>query len=197
MNHAALRKIAAATAVICDENGGSADMFFILKAIYLSDRHMVTEYGAPITGDKYSSMPQGPILCATYDLIKGKFSEEKKLQTEWNEAFTRKENSVTPRGKIDIDSLSPKEEEVIREKFRLVMKLDAEGGKVADWMHKNCPEWEDVPKGSSKPLPLNRMIQFARHLDAEKAKDLEASIREGLLIRKGSAFAKSPLLASA
>ncbi len=196
MNHAELRKVAAATAVICDENGGSAEMFFILKAVYLADRQMLIDFGAPITGDRYSSMPQGPILCTTYDLIRGKLTSDKKLQAEWDEAFLRVENSVRPKARVNTDCLAPKEEEILREKIRLVMKLDREGVAVGDWMHENCPEWEPVPKGSSKPLPLERILSFAKNVDAKRAKELEASIKDGLLVRRSSEFSRAPLLAS-
>ena len=194
MNHAILRKIAAATAILCDELGGNVDMFFALKAIYLGDRQMLVDYGAPITGDRYSSMPQGPILCATYDLMCGKFKEEKSLQVEWNQAFSKHGNSISPRGKVDVECLAPAEEAILREKIKLVMQLDSDGVNVADWMHKHCPEWEEVVKGSSKPIPLRRMISFAKKVDPSVAKDLEESIGDGLKNRDKGELANLPLL---
>lgn len=194
MNHSVLRKIAAATAILCDELGGRVDMFFAIKAIYLGDRQMLIDYGAPITGDRYSSMPQGPILCATYDLMAGKFISDKSLQSEWNKAFSKDGNFIRPRAKVDIDCLAPAEEAILREKISLIMQLVRDGVNVADWMHKNCPEWEDVAKGSSKALPLRRMISFAKKLDPSKAKELEDSISDGLKNRDKGESANQSLL---
>jgi hypothetical protein len=194
MNRSVLRKIAAATAIFCDELDGGVDMFFAIKAIYLGDRQMLVDYGTPITGDRYSSMPQGPILCATYDLMAGKFTSDKSLQTEWNRAFSKNGNLITPRAKVDVDCLAPAEEAILREKISLVMQLDKDGVDVADWMHKNCPEWEEVAKGTSRPLPLRRMISFAKKMDPSKAKELEDSIGDGMKNRDGGEFSKQPLL---
>lgn len=195
MNHSTLRKIAAATAVICDEMGGSVEMFFCIKAIYLADRQMLTDYGVPITGDRYSSMPQGPILCSAYDLMTGRYKDDNAFQREWRQAFSKVGHSISPRAKIDTDSLAPAEEATLREKIRLVMGLKKKGVNVAKWMHDNCPEWEQVAKGTSKQLPLRRMITFARQVDPVKAKEMEAQISHGLKIRDGGELGKQPLLA--
>lgn len=193
MNHATLRKIAASTAVICSANKGSVGAFFLIKALYLADRQMLADYGVPITGDSYSSMPKGPILCATYDLLKGAYWD-KKFQAEWNAAFSRNGNDVSPKAKIDTDCLSQAEEEILAEKIRFILDLDRKGISVADWMHKNCPEWEDVKAGSSKPLPLTRILEKSNGLDATKAKEVKSRIDEALLTRDQSALSGSSLV---
>lgn len=194
MNHAVLRKVAAATAILCDELAGTVDMFFAIKAIYLADRQMLIDYGTPITGDRYSSMPQGPILCATYDLMSGKYKADKTLQAEWSQAFSKNGNALAPRGPVDVDCVSPAEEAILRDKINLVMKLGVDGVNVADWMHENCPEWEFVVKGSSKALPLRRVISFAKKVDPNTAKKMEESIADGLKNRDRGELANHPLL---
>ncbi len=42
------------------------------KLLYIADREMIAEAGAPITGDRAVAMDHGPVLSQVYDLIKGK-----------------------------------------------------------------------------------------------------------------------------
>lgn len=197
MNHATLRKIAAATAVICEQNGGSVTRFFLLKALYLADRQMIVEYGAPITGDKYSSMPKGPVLQGTYSLLKGGNSlGDSQTQAEWDAAFVQNGNDVSVRAGVivDTDCLSPIEEEILREKITLVMELDKNKVNVADWMHKNCPEWEEVVEGHSKPISLSEILIEGRKISEVEAKPTVEAVANGLKIRALSAFASAPVV---
>jgi len=41
-----------------------------IKLLYLAERKAVSKWGEPISGDHFVSMPHGPILSQTYELIK-------------------------------------------------------------------------------------------------------------------------------
>ncbi|MBI2517484.1 MAG: SocA family protein [Opitutae bacterium] len=192
MNHAILRKIAAASAVVCDELGGGVDMFPLIKILYVSDRQMLIDYARPITGDNYSSMPKGPILSETYNFIKGK-SKLTTLQARWNEAFSLKGNRISVKGKVNTDSLAPVEEKVLRETARMIQGI-METGNLADWMHKNCKEWEDVKEGSSKPLPLKRILRYAKGVEEKDAISMTETIVAAVRQRARSKLASGPLL---
>lgn len=192
MNQAALRKIAAATAIICDELGGSVQVFPLMKALYISDRQMIADYGRPITGDTYSSMPLGPILSETYNFVGGK-SVFKDLQARWNEAFKKEGFSVRPKQKINTGSLAPVEEKILRENARLINGI-MKTGNLADWMHENCPEWEKVPKGSSKALPIERVVRFSMQVSADDARKIGNSINAAIHQRAQSKLAVPSLL---
>lgn len=194
MNHSSLRKLAAATAVICENQGGSVGVFFLMKSVYLSDRQMLIDYGCPITGDYYSSMEKGPVLNSLFDFVRGK-SRLTTLQERWNEAFSTLGNTVSPRGEVNTDCLSPVEEDILREKIALIVDLDNRNINIAHWMHDNCPEWEAVPKGKSKPLPLNRVLEYAKKIDPQRAKKIAAEINDAVATRQVSLTAQAPLLA--
>jgi Protein of unknown function (DUF4065) len=44
----------------------------LLKLLYIADREMMAEAGAPVTGDRAVAMDHGPVLSHVYDLVKGK-----------------------------------------------------------------------------------------------------------------------------
>jgi len=44
----------------------------LLKLLYIADRESLAETGKTITGDQPCAMERGPVLCETYDLIRGK-----------------------------------------------------------------------------------------------------------------------------
>jgi uncharacterized phage-associated protein len=41
----------------------------LIKLLYLSERAAVQRWGESMSGDKFVSMPQGPVLSQTYNLI--------------------------------------------------------------------------------------------------------------------------------
>lgn len=189
MNRLNLQKIAAATAIACEEAGGQISVFQLMKILYLSDRQTLISFERTITGDSYSSMPKGPILSETYNFVRNK-SGLTTLQNIWNTMFSKNGNDLTPICEIDRSDLAPVQEQIIREKTKLVLKIMNSGKSLADWMHKNCPEWEDVPQGSSKTLPLGRVIKFALNVDATVAGQIRDEI-EAVNRRPSSALAKA------
>jgi hypothetical protein len=103
--------------------------------------------------------------------------------------------SVRPGAKVSTECLSPVEEDVLREKIIFVIGLHKSGVNVADWMHQNCPEWEEVPKGSSKPLPMARVVERAKNTDTSTAKQISGMIADAVATRAMSVTAKLPILA--
>lgn len=196
MNRSVLRNLAAATAVICNHRGGSVGMFFLMKALYLADREMMADYGSPITGDLFSSMQKGPMLSGLYDLLRRSPKlGDAKAQAEWDSAISKNGNmiSVRPGKQINTECLSPLEEKILREKIDQIMDLDSKGVNIAQWMHKHCPEWEEVGAGS-KPLPVKRVLMHSRKMSEDQAASEEQAVRFGIESRQGNLLSASPLL---
>jgi hypothetical protein len=59
-------KATAVAALLLEWAGGALDD---LKLMYLADRDAFRRFGTTITGDRYFSMKNGPILSATLDLM--------------------------------------------------------------------------------------------------------------------------------
>jgi uncharacterized phage-associated protein len=53
-------------------HGDRMEYVRLLKLLYIADREMMAEAGAPITGDRAVAMDHGPVLSHVYDLVKGK-----------------------------------------------------------------------------------------------------------------------------
>ena len=171
MNNTTLSKIAAATSIIIDEFGGSVNVLPLMKALYLADREMLKESGYTITGDNYAALKHGPILSGAYDLIKGKYSSASNFQVLWDEAFARKNHSISKKGEVKISKLSLSEIDMIKQKARLVNAIFNQG-QLNTWIHGTCPEWRD-PGNSSIPIEVSSMARGVG-FSQEEAEEIES-----------------------
>ena len=167
-----IRKAIAATAFLVEGQGGQLDMFLGLKMLYLADKKSLVEWGKTITGDNFVSMPKGPVLSRIYNLFKG--TGARKNQQEWNESFSERMNqSVHLLKGVDIGILSKREMAALegaRQEINSRAPWD-----VADWLHKECPEWTD-PHGSSIPINPRVILKNAGRTE-EEIKVIEESNR--------------------
>jgi uncharacterized phage-associated protein len=152
----------------------------LMKLLYLADREAVRTFGLPISGDKPVSMPHGPVLSMTLNLMDGDIESR---PGGWEEWISDKENHELSLRKSfalqDLDELSKAELSVLE----TVWKQFGAMGKweIRDWTHQHCPEWKD-PRGSSYPIAfqsLARAVGFdeasanelASHIEAEQEID--------------------------
>lgn len=167
-----IRKAIAAVAFLVKGQGGQLDMFLGLKMLYLADKKALVQWGKTITGDKFVSMPKGPVLSNIYNLFKG--TAARKNQKEWDTYFSERVNhSIHLIKNADTDVLSEREMEVLeiaREEVNSCAPWE-----VADWLHKACPEWKN-PNGSSIPINPRVILRNAGHTD-EDIKTIEESNR--------------------
>ena len=166
MNQHTLRKIAASASVVLEVFDGKADVLPLIKALYLADRDMLAQAGFTITGDTYVSMKNGPVLSGAYSLLRGD-AKWPALQRQWNTAFSKNENTISMKGKVDRGALSPREDEILRKNATLVKRIWDSRASLSDWMHKQCPEWEN-PGKTSRKLPISKI---AAQLPAWKGVD--------------------------
>jgi hypothetical protein len=81
----------------------------LIKLLYLVDREALLRWGRPVTTDRHVSMPKGPAVSQTYDLIVG--GNPPGTHTYWHDYISEPENFEVslcrdPGG----DELSPAEE---------------------------------------------------------------------------------------
>lgn len=165
-----IRKAMAAVAFLIQKEGEQLDMFLGLKMLYWADKKALIEWGKTITGDKFVSMNNGPVLSRIYDLFKG--TSAKKYQKEWDAHFTERVNhSVRLRQDVDIGVLSKREMDALenaRKEIHSCAPWD-----VAKWLHEECPEWKN-PHGGSIPInPRTILAQAGR--TPEEIKTIEES----------------------
>ncbi len=154
-------------------------MFLGLKMLYLADKKALVQWGKTITGDKFVSMQRGPVLSNIYNLFKGVAAQKK--QKEWDACFSETVgNSVHLLRTVDKGVLSEREMGVLddaRKEIKSCAPWD-----VAEWLHKECPEWKD-PHGSSIPINPREILRNAGRTD-EDIKTIEKSNRNFVQARE-------------
>jgi len=130
--------------------------------LYLADRKAILELGRPISFDRYYSLPNGPILGRTLDLISTEPTPG--VESYWRAHISApKDYEVQLLREAPGDQLSPAEEGVLDAVF-------AEFGHWDRWdlvrYTHDLPEWRD-PKGSSLPLHLRDILLHEGLSDAD------------------------------
>ena len=143
----------------------------LLKLMYLMDREALLRWGAPVTNDRYFSLPKGPILGRVKNLM-----VEEPLPSErgfWSDHISSPNSYVIEL--IDDagdDELSEAEEELIDEVFAKYGHIDR--FKLIDHLHEILPEWKD-PNGSSIPITIADILAAGNKGPAEM-KAIEADL---------------------
>lgn len=141
------KKVAQMSAYFLAKLGGRVAYIKLIKLLYLAERQAMAKWGDSISGDLFVSMPHGPVLSRTYDLIKGLGG------SAWNDLIKDETNyEVSLRGSIsedDLDQLSRADIRILDSTFEEYGKLDP--FELVDYTHNNCKEWQD-PNGSSFPI---------------------------------------------
>lgn len=169
------RRVAQMAAFFASKQGGTINVLKLMKLLYLSDRESLKQTGLPISYDNIVSMPDGPVLSKSLNLINGTFDiESSATWDEWISDRANHEVAVKRTFKrADLDQLSNSDLSVLEtvwSQFGWMNKY-----KLRDWTHENCPEWED-PHGSSNPIKEYDLL-LKLGISASEAKQLSQSIQ--------------------
>ncbi|QYN43732.1 MULTISPECIES: Panacea domain-containing protein [unclassified Gilliamella] len=141
-------KVAQMSMYFIDKEGGRMAHLKLIKLLYLSDRESLNLYGYPISEDKMFSMPHGPVLSQTLDLINGKIDD-----STWQKSISDKKDneiSLIPQ-KIDretFDELSDADLEILESTYKRFGNMS--GFELRDFTHEFCKEWKDPQGGAIK-----------------------------------------------
>ncbi len=131
-----------------ERSGGSLNILKLVKLLYICDREFMKAHAKPITFDRFVSMPHGPVLSSTYDLMTGCGMPEN--QEVWNDIISDRENhTISLNNNSFTSSLSNIEIRVadfVYETFKAFSQWE-----LVEFTHENFQEWVD-PNGSSKPI---------------------------------------------
>ena len=137
--------------------GNTIDYLKLLKLMYIAERTALLQWGRSITFDRYVSMPHGPLLSRTYDLIM-----EEPLSSD--DSIFHKCISPAKEYKVELvenpfpdeeSPLSPSEIDLIDQVSDKYCGLDK--WKLRDITH-GFPEWDD-PDGSSQTIQIETILQ--------------------------------------
>jgi uncharacterized phage-associated protein len=127
-----------------------------MKILYLADRESLNRANQTISGDSFVSMKHGPVLSGLYDLVK-KRHRNKDIQAAWDSRFsTDGYDLIANFDRIPEGKLSAFEKQIIAdlsERFH-----DVPFGKMIDYVHDHCPEWEN-PGDTSTPIPVEKVLE--------------------------------------
>jgi len=148
----------------------------LIKLMYIIDREALKRWGYPLSGDKYYSLPHGPILSRVYELV----LEEPELSESayWKEFIIRhKDFKIKLRFNTPDGALSEAEKTLITEVFNEFGHLDRFA--LRDLTH-TFPEWKN-PGKSRLPISYEDIL---RAVGREKeADEIAGEIRDFMFTR--------------
>lgn len=154
--------------------GGRMAYIKLLKLLYLAERQAMARWGESISGDHFVSMPHGPVLSQTYDLIKG--TKDNSPWSSWIKDEANYEVSLCR--EIDIDKL----EELSNSELKILDQTYEDYGslsrfEIVEYTHDHCSEWED-PNGSSFPIKPESIFRAMGKGQEEIQKLISKNIEE-------------------
>ena len=134
--------------------GGTMSHLKLMKLLYLADRQALIELGRPISYDMYVSMPHGPVLSRTLDLMTAE--PEPQTRSYWRTLISEPRNWEVSLVSEDIpqDQLSQAEEAILDRVFARYGHLSR--WEIRDLSHA-LPEWRD-PHGSCVPISIKEIL---------------------------------------
>jgi uncharacterized phage-associated protein len=171
------RRAAQAAVFFLFKAGGRLHVLKLMKLLYLAERLSLQRYGDPLTGDCLVSMPNGPVLSMTYELINGGSTTPDGWST-WVLAREDHMVALSDPGMIrvpedDLTRLSMADIEVLQETWNDFGHMDQ--WQLVDYTHNNIPEWKD-PKGSSFPIRYSNLFRAVGY-SPEQAKKMEDELK--------------------
>ena len=163
-------EVAAYFLICARQRHANISLLKLMKLMYLAERFSYGKYALPLTGDALVSMPHGPVLSRTLDLIT---VGDKKEAPAWFSLITEKidkhkymvltdENLTTDR----LQELSDADIDILDLVWRKFGRMSAK--KLESYTHdpEKCPEWQD-PDGSSIPIHLQTLLKHLGYTDNE------------------------------
>jgi len=144
-----ISKATAATGYLLALGEGKCNLIKLVKMLYVADRLALQSWHRTITGDRFYSMANGPVVSTIYNLIKGEAAT--KLQSAWNEYIgERRYNTISLVKMPDTRTLSDAERWALSAAFNKIHPMST--GQLVEWCH-TFPEWRDPGKSSTRIDP--------------------------------------------
>lgn len=172
-------KVAQMSAYLLNKAGGSMPYIKLMKMLYLADKESYNRHGESMSDDCPVSMPHGPVLSQTYNLIK---EGGRKGDTGWNLWIKDDADYCVSlsRGfaRDDLDELTNNDLKILDDTHDRFGNFDR--WQLVDFTHDNCSEWQD-PDGSSFPIKVEAIFRDLGKSE-EETKALAENIRTQKLL---------------
>lgn len=139
--------------------GGGINIMKLVKLMYYADRAALVRWGHPLTYDSYYSLPSGPILSFTLNLLNGDMEGD-----YWSRFVSaRHDHEVRLVDYPGFDALSVAERDLIDEIYKQLG--DKDQFQLVKLSHL-LPEWED-PQGSSRRIGYRAILRSEGYSEKE------------------------------
>jgi uncharacterized phage-associated protein len=160
------KKATEAAAFLLKMRGGRMSYLKLIKLLYLADREALRKWGFSVTNDYHVSMPHGPVVSNTYNLMID--DAEKPFWSQYISA---------PLGVYELELLAEcPTDKLSRAEERLLAEIFERYGRMTRWQLRDythgLPEWHD-PQGSSLPISVNEILE----VQGLSSEDIEAVTR--------------------
>ncbi|MBF0565347.1 MAG: SocA family protein [Nitrospirae bacterium] len=145
-------------------NGDSLNYTKLMKLLYLTDRQALLLWNRSLTGDSYVSMPRGPVLSRTYELIS--YPADAENISFWYKFISTQGYDVTLNDNPGFGTLSEREIKLIAEMDKKYKLFNYK--QMINICHRDCLEWNN-PGYSSFPLPIEHILK-ALNINHEERK---------------------------
>lgn len=156
------RKTTQVAAFFIKKHGKTLNYTKLIKLLYLTDREALSRWERPLTGDSYVSMPKGPVLSQTYDLIN--YPDFLDSKSYWHKFISKTIYDVLLIDEPNIDELSEREINLLEQIYQEYK--DKDWKEMIDICHKCCPEWEH-PGDTSIPIRIEDILKELKKTERE------------------------------
>lgn len=143
------KKATQAAACLIARAGGRMKYMGVLKLLYLADREALKQSERPITGDRYFSLKNGPILSRVKNLM----TEEYTPKEYWSQFISAPSNySIELLKNPGVGELCELEEDILNQVYDDYGQYDR--FTLAELTHVICEEWEDPSGHELDAIPI-------------------------------------------
>lgn len=146
------KKATEIAAFLLKMRGGRMSYLKLIKLLYLADREALSRWGFSVTNDRHVSMPHGPVVSNTYNLMMD--DAEKPFWSKFISA---------PLGDYELELIAEcPTDKMSRAEERLLAEIFERYGHMTRWQLRDythgLPEWHD-PHGSSLPISVDEILE--------------------------------------
>lgn len=149
-------KIKAAVLFCIEQNGGSINVYNMMKILFEADKYHLNKHGRPVTGDAYKAMEKGTVPSRAYNMAK-------EMNPTKHVIFSDEKPNLRKLSKSDIEALLKGFEKYAGKTF----------GQVHDLNHEERA-WKETERNAW--IDFEKMIENPEILEYLKERDFNVSV---------------------
>lgn len=187
-------KVAQMAAYLLLKRGGRMAYLKLIKLLYLANRECLVKHGRMMGEDALFSLPHGPVMSTTLDVIKGKTAGTG-VGDYWDTLISTCKHDVLLKDAVKdsdpddlLDELSLSDVKILDDIFAKYGHWDRYQLRDATHLKHVCPEWHD-PNGSRLVIDPTEIFTHEGK-SQEEAENIVHNLKEASLLREFSAQLK-------